>query len=156
MVIDCKSLYNCISSRPTLAELTVVPSIIHLKIKFYTKKGGVATVNANIEANRRVFYSSVKGYESIIPNKKPRVGDKPTHEESKPQANVNSVDLDARFTKEELKNREASRLETSYFVRPISDSDFELIPLDEDPNKGLKIGKNFPDLSKKQLVACLR
>ena len=37
LVIDCPSLYNCILGRLTLAKLTVVPSTVHLKMKFYTK-----------------------------------------------------------------------------------------------------------------------
>ncbi|XP_058754185.1 uncharacterized protein LOC131627358 [Vicia villosa] len=76
LVIDCKTLYNCIIGRPTLAKLTAVPSTVHLKMKFYTKRGRVATVNADIEASRRIFDASVKGLQLIAPpsssNKKPR------------------------------------------------------------------------------------
>ncbi|GAU52019.1 hypothetical protein TSUD_418360, partial [Trifolium subterraneum] len=41
-------------------------------------------------------------------------------------------------------------------LRPIPDGDFELIPLGEDPSRNLKIGKDVPDLARKQLVACLK
>ncbi|XP_058761332.1 uncharacterized protein LOC131634722 [Vicia villosa] len=76
LVIDCKTLYNCIIGRPTLAKLTAVPSTVHLKMKFYTKRGRVATINADIEAARRIFDASMKGLQLITPpssaNKKPR------------------------------------------------------------------------------------
>ncbi|XP_058760032.1 uncharacterized protein LOC131633330 [Vicia villosa] len=39
LVIDCKTLFNYIIGRPTLAELTAVPSTVDLKMKFYTKRG---------------------------------------------------------------------------------------------------------------------
>ncbi|GAU10518.1 hypothetical protein TSUD_423590, partial [Trifolium subterraneum] len=40
--------------------------------------------------------------------------------------------------------------------RPIPDGEFELVPLGEDPTKGVKIGADLPDLVKRQLKACLR
>ncbi|MCI76432.1 hypothetical protein A2U01_0097702, partial [Trifolium medium] len=40
--------------------------------------------------------------------------------------------------------------------RPIPDGDFEIIPLGEDPSKGIKIGMGLPDLVRKQLEACLK
>ncbi|XP_058725951.1 uncharacterized protein LOC131597261 [Vicia villosa] len=39
LVIDCPSIYQCILGRLTLAELIVVPSTVHLKLKYYTTKG---------------------------------------------------------------------------------------------------------------------
>ncbi|XP_058724210.1 uncharacterized protein LOC131595762 [Vicia villosa] len=157
LVIDCKTLYNCIIGRPTLAELTAVPSTVHLKMKFYTRTGKVATINADIEAARRIFDASVKGLELIAPptssNKKPRAEDKRPREDQVPTANVSSVDLDARFTQEELKTGEETQ---SNPVRPVPDGDFELIPLGDNPNRAVKIGKGIPDLPRKQLIACLR
>ncbi|GAU46466.1 hypothetical protein TSUD_402330 [Trifolium subterraneum] len=41
-------------------------------------------------------------------------------------------------------------------ICPIPDGDFDLIPLGEDPSRNLKIGKDVPDLARKQLVACLK
>ncbi|MCI72746.1 hypothetical protein A2U01_0094010, partial [Trifolium medium] len=35
------------------------------------------------------------------------------------------------------------------------DGDFEIIPLGEDPTKGIKIDTGLPDLVKRQLEACL-
>ncbi|GAU13013.1 hypothetical protein TSUD_173130 [Trifolium subterraneum] len=40
--------------------------------------------------------------------------------------------------------------------RPIPDGEFELVPLGEDPTKGVKIAADLPDLVKRQLKACLR
>ncbi|XP_058764162.1 uncharacterized protein LOC131637579 [Vicia villosa] len=112
LVIDCKTLYNCIFGRPTLAELTAVPSTVHLKMKFYTKRGGVATINADIRAARRIFDASVKGLQLIAPpsdpNKKLRAEDNHPREDQHPP-NVSSIDLDARFTDEELKNAKERR-----------------------------------------------
>ncbi|MCI79319.1 hypothetical protein A2U01_0100590, partial [Trifolium medium] len=53
----------------------------------------------------------------------------------------NPVDLDARLTKkkreeEKLKDKEP-RTEKIYL--PIPDGDFEIIPIGEDPSKGIKI-----------------
>ena len=41
-------------------------------------------------------------------------------------------------------------------ARPISDGYFELVPLGEDPTRGVKIGADLPGLEKRQLKACLR
>ncbi|MCI47376.1 hypothetical protein A2U01_0068617, partial [Trifolium medium] len=40
--------------------------------------------------------------------------------------------------------------------RPIPDGNFELIPLGEDPSRGVKIGADLPALVRKQLKTCLR
>ena len=63
LVIDCLSLYNCILGIPTLAEFTIVPSTVHLKMKFYTKRGRVATIHSDLSPSRRCFKRSVKGKE---------------------------------------------------------------------------------------------
>ncbi|MCI86550.1 hypothetical protein A2U01_0107831, partial [Trifolium medium] len=39
---------------------------------------------------------------------------------------------------------------------PIPDGEFELVPLGEDPDRGVKIDTGLPDLAKKQLKVCLR
>ena len=46
--------------------------------------------------------------------------------------------------------------ELSIHARPIPDGDFKLVPLREDPTKGVKIGADLPDLAKRQLKAYLR
>ena len=48
------------------------------------------------------------------------------------------------------------RDELSSHAQQIPDDDFELVPLGEDPTKGVKIGAGLPDLEKRQLKACLR
>ncbi|XP_058755629.1 uncharacterized protein LOC131628838 [Vicia villosa] len=156
LVVDCKTLYNCIIGRPTLAELTVVPSTVHLKMKFYEKRGRVATINADIKAARRIFNASMKGLQLISPNKKPRAKNKPAREDKQPPTNVSSVDLDARFTKEELKKGEEPQPGTTHPILPIPEGDFELVPLGDNPDKAVKIGKDIPDLARKQIIACLR
>ncbi|MCI82546.1 hypothetical protein A2U01_0103820, partial [Trifolium medium] len=45
---------------------------------------------------------------------------------------------------------------TEKIHRPIPDGDFEIMPLGEDPSKGIKIGTGLPDLVKRQLEACLK
>ena len=50
----------------------------------------------------------------------------------------------------------ASHNELSSHARPIPDGDFELVPLGEDPTRGVKIGADLPDLAKRQLKACMR
>ncbi|MCI55931.1 hypothetical protein A2U01_0077182, partial [Trifolium medium] len=45
---------------------------------------------------------------------------------------------------------------TKEIPRPIPDGEFELVPLDEDPSRGVRIGTGLPDLARKQLKACLR
>lgn len=55
LVIDYPSIYQCILRRPKMAELIAVPSIVHLKMKYYTAKGQVATLHGNIEVTRRCF-----------------------------------------------------------------------------------------------------
>lgn len=39
LVIDRHSLYQCILGRPALSELIVAPSMVHMKIKYYTSTG---------------------------------------------------------------------------------------------------------------------
>ena len=65
LVIDCPSLYNCILGRPTLAEMTAVPSTVHLKMKFYTKRARVATIQGDLAAARRCFNAASKGCDTV-------------------------------------------------------------------------------------------
>ncbi|MCI72938.1 hypothetical protein A2U01_0094202, partial [Trifolium medium] len=75
-----------------------------------------------------------------------------------PAPNVSSVDLDSRYSKKENKQEKKLRKEKEEMVeatkeipRPIPDGDFELVPLGEDPSRGVKIGTGLPDLARKQL-----
>ncbi|GAU34549.1 hypothetical protein TSUD_219330 [Trifolium subterraneum] len=101
LVVDYPSLYNCIIGRPPLAELFAVCSTIHLKLKYYTKDGQVATINGDIEAARRCFEAASKNLNFVVTPKKKK-------EETK-LSGVNSistedgVELDARTSKKERK-----------------------------------------------------
>ncbi|MCI40205.1 hypothetical protein A2U01_0061437, partial [Trifolium medium] len=63
-----------------------------------------------------------------------------------------------RLTKKEHKEEKLKDKEpgTEKIYRPIPDGDFEIIPLGEDPTKGIKIGAGLPDLVKRQLEASLK
>ena len=65
LVIDCPSLYNCILRRLTLAELVAVPSTVHLKTKFYTKRAQVATIQGDLAAARIFFNAEAKGHSTV-------------------------------------------------------------------------------------------
>ncbi|GAU10242.1 hypothetical protein TSUD_421550, partial [Trifolium subterraneum] len=157
LVVDCPSLYNCIIGRPTLAELFAVSSTIHLKLKYYTKDGQVATINGDIEAVRRCFEAASKNLNSVVTPKKKKA------EAKLPGVNSIStkdlVELDARTSKKERKQEKKTGKDDLLIkenYRPIPDGEFELVPLGEDPTKGVKIGADLPDLVKRQLKACLR
>ncbi|PNX69624.1 hypothetical protein L195_g056820 [Trifolium pratense] len=51
--------------RTAIADLVAVPSTAHLKMKYYTHKGQVATLYGDIEAARICFNASSKGNEYI-------------------------------------------------------------------------------------------
>jgi len=44
----------------------------------------------------------------------------------------------------------------SKLLRPIPDSEFELVPFGDDPSKNFKIGKDLPELVKAHLIVYLR
>ncbi|GAU45610.1 hypothetical protein TSUD_301880 [Trifolium subterraneum] len=122
LVVDCPSLYNCIIGRPTLAELFAVSSTIHLKLKYYTKDGRVATINGDIEAARQCFQAASKNLNSVVTPKKKK-------EETK-LSGVNSirdeVELDARTSKKERK-QEKKAIKDDLLIkenyRPIPDGE---------------------------------
>ncbi|GAU18799.1 hypothetical protein TSUD_80880 [Trifolium subterraneum] len=161
----------CIIGRTAIADLPAVASTAHLKMKYYTDKGQVATLHGDIEAARRCFNAAYKGqsYVGPIPEAKksktsseqPETSTKPPPQQ--PPQNVSLVDLDSRHSKQEHKEEKKLRKDkkegdaaSKENFRPIPDGDFELIPLGEDPSRNLKIGKDVPDLARKQLVACLK
>ncbi|GAU50523.1 hypothetical protein TSUD_177730 [Trifolium subterraneum] len=157
LVVDCPSLYNCIIGRPTLAELFAVSSTIHLKLKYYTKDGQVATINGDIEAARRCFEAASKNLNSVVTPKKKKAETKLPGVNS--ISTEDGVELDARTSKKERKQEKKAGKDDLLIkenYRPIPDGEFELVPLGEDPTKGVKIGADLPDLVKRQLKACLR
>ncbi|GAU32883.1 hypothetical protein TSUD_59710 [Trifolium subterraneum] len=114
----------------------------------------VATINGDIEAARRCFEAA---FNSVVTPKKKKA------EAKLPGVNSISiedgVELNARTSmKERKQEKKASKddllIKENY--RPIPDGEFELVPLGEDPTKGVKIGADLPDLVKRQLKACLR
>ncbi|GAU50258.1 hypothetical protein TSUD_409040 [Trifolium subterraneum] len=117
----------------------------------------VATINRDIEAARRCFEAASKNLNSVVTPKKKK-------EETKlPGVNSitteDAVELDARTSKKERK-QEKKAIKDDLLIkenyRSIPDGEFELVPLGEDPPKGVKIGADLPDLVKRQLKDCLR
>jgi len=68
------------------------------------------------------------------------------------------VELDPRFTKEDLKEQKREQKDplSAKLLRPVPDGEFELVPFGDDPSKNFKIGEDIPKLVKVQLIACLR
>ncbi|XP_050889380.1 uncharacterized protein LOC127094613 [Lathyrus oleraceus] len=154
LVVDCPSLYNCIFGRPTLAELTAVPSTVHLKMKYYTKLGRVVTIHGDIEAARRCYDAAVKG--QAVVSTKSNCNNKKLKTED-PVRGVNAIDLDCRIGLDETgEGRFPKERSLEHPVRPIPDGEFELIPLGDDPERTVKIGKGLPEETREELVACLK
>ncbi|GAU41698.1 hypothetical protein TSUD_94190 [Trifolium subterraneum] len=149
LVVDYPSLYQCIIGRTAITDLPAVASTAHLKMKYYTDKG-------------QSYVGSVpEGKKSKTSSEQPKTSTKPPPPQ--PPQNVSLVDLDSRHSKQEHKEEKKLRKDKKEGdaasrdnLRPIPDGDFELIPLGEDPSRNLKIGKDVPDLARKQLVACLK
>ncbi|CAJ2646924.1 unnamed protein product [Trifolium pratense] len=166
------STEQCIIGRTAIADLIAVPSTAHLKMKYYTHKGQIATLHGDIEAARRCFDAASKGNNFVgkapepkKPKPFPETPPKPSPEAppKMPAPNVSSVDLDSRTSKKEHKEEKKLRKEekeddevSKEHYRPIPDGDFEIVQFGEDPAKGVKIGTGLPDLARKQLKACLR
>ncbi|CAJ2665346.1 unnamed protein product [Trifolium pratense] len=156
-----KEAVQCIIGRTAIADLMAVPSTAHLKMKYYTHKGQVATLHGDIEAARRCFDAASKGNNFIgkAPEaKKPKPSSetppKPSPEAppSLPGPSVSSVDLDSRTSKKEHKEEKKLRKEekeddeaSKEHYRPIPDGDFEIVQFGEDPEKGVKIGTGLPE-----------
>ncbi|KAK2409752.1 hypothetical protein QL285_045156 [Trifolium repens] len=155
LVVECPSLYNCIIGRTTLADLFAVSSTIHLKMKYYTVDRKVATLNGDIAAARRCSDAAAKNMNTLATPKKMKT------EHKMPAINAvggqGIVELDARTSKKERREEKKElQKELKEIFRPIPDGEFEIIPLGEDPSKGIKIGADLPDLVKRQLEACLK
>jgi len=155
LVIDCPSLYNCIIGRTKLAKLGPTCSIDHLKLKCHAKDDIIASLNGDIEATKRCFLQANKTQNSVSQPNKP-VEDKGKAATSILDANL--VELDLRFTKEELKEqkKEQKDLLNAKLLRPIPDGEFEFLPFGDGPSKNFKIGKDRPELVKAKLIACLK
>jgi hypothetical protein len=68
------------------------------------------------------------------------------------------VELDPRFTKEDLKEQKREKKDSlnAKLLRPDPDGEFELVSFGSDSLKNFKIGKDLPEHVKNQLIACLR
>ncbi|KAI5442395.1 hypothetical protein KIW84_011461 [Lathyrus oleraceus] len=103
---------------------------------------------------RRCYDAAVKGQavvstKSNCNNKKLRTGD--------PARGVNAIDLDCRIGLDETEEgRFPKERSLGHPVRPIPDGEFELIPLGDDPERTVKIGKGLPEETREELVACLK
>jgi hypothetical protein len=71
LVIDCPSLYNCITWRTGLAQLGSACSTAHLKLKYHAKDGIIASLSGDIEAARRCFLQANKSQSSVSQSSKP-------------------------------------------------------------------------------------
>ncbi|MCI36885.1 hypothetical protein A2U01_0058109, partial [Trifolium medium] len=130
-------LYQCILGRTALADFVVVPSTIHLKMKFYTKKGKLATIHGDITAAMRCFEAASKGHSTITKvtskNKDKADSSGKTADQTKPPpGNVSMVDLDFRFSKTEnkeekklRKDKEEDKEASKKIFSPIPDGEFK-------------------------------
>jgi hypothetical protein len=100
LVIDFPSLYNCIIGRTEFAQLGAACSTAHLKLKYHAKDGIIASLSGDIKAARRCFLQANKAQNSVSQPSK-SAEDKGKAAASTLDANM--VELDPRFTKEDLK-----------------------------------------------------
>jgi len=110
LVIDCPSLYNCIIGRTRLAQLGAACLTAHLKLKYHAKDGIIASLNEDIEAARRCFLQANKSQNSVSQSSKT------AEERGKTVASTldaNLVELDPRFTKEDLKEQKREKKDSS-------------------------------------------
>ena len=80
-----------------------MPSTMHLKMKYYTVDGLIATLHGDIQVARRCFEASSRGLSSI--NVQPRTTTGVVLPSSskgvKPLSRVDAIDLDNRFSKDD-------------------------------------------------------
>jgi len=142
-VIGCPSLYNCIIGRTGLAQLGTACSTAHVKLKYHAKDGIIASLNGDIEAATRCFVQANKSQSSVSQPSKP------AEEKGKAAASIldtNLVELDPRFTKEDLKEQKREQKDSlnTKLLRPIPNGEFELVLFGDDPSKNFKIVKDLP------------
>lgn len=130
-------------------------------MKYYITKGQAATLHGDIEAARRCFETTPKGLNSIkVSHRQDAELTWPANSKAhKPLPHVHTIDLNNRFYKEarDRIRTYSSPSDTSEDpLHPIPDGDFELVLLGDDPNIGVKIRSDLPDLARKQLKVCLR
>jgi len=146
-VIDCPSLYNCIIGRTGLAQLGAACLTAHLKLKYHAKDGIIASLNGDIEDEKRCFLQANKTHNSVSQSSK-SADDKGKAAAS--TLDTNLVEVDPRFTKEDLKEQKREKKDplNTKLLRPIPDGEFEFVPFGNDPSKNFKIGKDLTELVK--------
>ncbi|KAI5445902.1 hypothetical protein KIW84_013942 [Lathyrus oleraceus] len=103
---------------------------------------------------RRCYDAAVKG-QAVISTKSNCNNKKLKTED--PARGVNAIDLDCRIGLDETEEgRFPKERSLEHPVRPIPDGEFELIPLGDDPERTVKIGKGLPEETREELVACLK
>ncbi|KAI5436890.1 hypothetical protein KIW84_023130 [Lathyrus oleraceus] len=123
-------------------------------MKYYTKLGRVVTIHGDIEAARRCYDAAVKG--QAVVSTTSNCNNKQLKTED-PARGVNAIDLDCRIGLDETgEGRFPKERSLEHPVRPIPDGEFELIPLGDDPERTVKIGKGLPEETREELVACLK
>ncbi|KAI5431737.1 hypothetical protein KIW84_035778 [Lathyrus oleraceus] len=138
---------------------SAIPLLIRAKMarfdmKYYTKLGRVVTIHGDIEAARRCYDAAVKG--QAVVSTKSNCNNKKLKTED-PARGVNAIDLDCRIGLDETgEGRFPKERSLEHPVRPIPDGEFELIPLGDDPERTVKIGKGLPEETREELVACLK
>ncbi|MCI53500.1 hypothetical protein A2U01_0074747, partial [Trifolium medium] len=53
LVVPCSATYSCILGRPALNSLGVVPSTVHLKLRYHEPDDRVVTIHADDKALKR-------------------------------------------------------------------------------------------------------
>jgi hypothetical protein len=66
LVVPCKSVYNCILGRTTLAALGAVPSTVHLKMKYHGKNDQVVTIWADLVGAKRCHKALKKAVDAEL------------------------------------------------------------------------------------------
>lgn len=66
LVLPCKSIYNCIISRPTLGRLGEVASMVNLKIKSYSSNNEVITLDTDLALAKHCHLVSLKSEEEYV------------------------------------------------------------------------------------------
>lgn len=106
LVLPCELIYNCISGRSILGRLEVVASTAHLKLKFYSLKDDVITLNADLISTQRCHILPLKSDQ----NEEPTFVRKPKKKKHGKEANVNLVELVTRYDPDSLEDEEDDTL----------------------------------------------
>lgn len=66
---DCKSIYNCIFSHPTLATLEAISSMVHMKLKYHSHKDVIDIIDENLKACNTCFLPSLLIHQEKVDTK---------------------------------------------------------------------------------------